>query len=48
MARQDCQVAAGLAFSHRCGQASGQFSREVANPQMGAAGTSAAAAAVGL
>jgi hypothetical protein len=36
-----CQVAAGLAFSHRSGHESGQFSREVAHPQVGAAGISA-------
>jgi hypothetical protein len=37
-----CEVAAGLAFSQRCGQASGQFSRDRANPQVGAASTLAA------
>ena len=36
-----CQVAGDLAISQRCGQASGQFSRDLANPQVGAAGTSA-------
>jgi transposase len=41
-----CQVAGDLAASQRCGQASGQFSRDLANPQVGAAGTSAAGVVV--
>jgi hypothetical protein len=31
-----------VAISQRCGQASGQFSRDLANPQVGAADASAA------
>jgi hypothetical protein len=30
----DCQVAAGLAFSHGPGQVAGLLSRELANPQV--------------
>src|SRR5579863_9625987 len=37
-----CQIACDLAISRRCGKASGQFSRDLANPQVGAAGISAA------
>jgi hypothetical protein len=41
-----CQVAAGLAISQGCGQAGGQVSQELANPQVGKADGRASAAYV--